>query len=834
MSSIFSFIIWYLVITILGWITFPITYRLLPGLPDRGYSLTRALGLLLWGSIFWQFTSFGILQNNLGGVLLALFILVIISIWAVGGIQIKAFLKWMKSNKVLVLMSELVFMAAFSACAFIRAANPNIVGTEKPMELAFINAILRSPTFPPSDPWFSGYAISYYYFGYIMVSVLIRLTGIESGIGYNLAIGVWFAMTALGAYGLIFNLLKVWRSRSSSRSVHGIYTLPILGPIFILIVSNLEGILDVLHSLGLFWHTDAANMMQTSTFWHWLNIAELSTPPPQPYSFLPTRPGGVVWWRASRVVQDFKFNNSSIEIIDEFPFFSYLLGDLHPHVLAMPFALLAIALALNLFLVGGGGHFNLWKLRIPLGKPFFFLTVVTLGGLAFINTWDFPIYLLLFCGTYVFSQYLREGWRWLLIGEFIYLTLIMGIASVLSYFMFYIGFQSQAGGILPSVIFSTRGVHFWVMFAPLLLPILIFLFYQWKKRKDRAIIHRTLGITMILLVDLLVLSFLYGAIISLLPKFTYLFNDIQGAGVEGIDNLLLAAFLDRLREPGTWITLGTILAFVLALLHQKTEVKIATQSEPAPMQIYLPENDHVFVYLLILLGALITLFPEYFYLRDQFGNRMNTIFKFYSAAWIIWGLAASYSAALLLNNLQKIWKRIFQVCLLSLLAISFVYPIWGLWTKTNGFQPSTGLTLDGNAYLTKYDPDKMAAITWLLTTPYGVVAEAVGGQYSDYGWVSEHTGLPAVLGWPGHESEWGRHNGELEKRADDLSLLYQTNDWKTAQTIIQTYNIKYIMVSDLERSAYQINDLRYKQNLFIGFQQGYVTVYEIADSSILE
>ena len=127
--------------------------------------------------------------------------------------------------------------------------------------------------------------------------------------------------------------------------------LPILGPIFVLIVSNFEGFLDVLHGAGAFWQRAADGSLQ-SGFWKWLDITEL-TQPPQAFSqfpWLPTRPGGIVWWQASRVVLDRTYDLQPREIIDEFPFFSYLLGDLHPHVLAMPFALLIIGLALNLYL----------------------------------------------------------------------------------------------------------------------------------------------------------------------------------------------------------------------------------------------------------------------------------------------------------------------------------------------------------------------------------------------------------------------------------------------------------------------------------------------------
>jgi len=101
-----------------------------------------------------------------------------------------------------------LFLVAFAAWAVVRAANPEAVGTEKPMELAFINAILRSPNFPPHDPWLSGYAISYYYFGYVIIAMLAKFTGTAGGIAFNLGISLIFALSACGAFGLVYNLFE--------------------------------------------------------------------------------------------------------------------------------------------------------------------------------------------------------------------------------------------------------------------------------------------------------------------------------------------------------------------------------------------------------------------------------------------------------------------------------------------------------------------------------------------------------------------------------------------------------------------------------------------------
>ncbi|HZD56797.1 MAG TPA: DUF2298 domain-containing protein, partial [Anaerolineales bacterium] len=141
--------LWYLSISLVGIAVFPLSFRLLPGLPDRGYAFSRALGLLSWGYIFWLFTSLQILRNNPGGLLLAFGIILALSYWAARGISRQEILVWWREQKKLVIGVELLFLFAFGAWAFVRSANPEIQFTEKPMELAFINAILHSPTFPP-------------------------------------------------------------------------------------------------------------------------------------------------------------------------------------------------------------------------------------------------------------------------------------------------------------------------------------------------------------------------------------------------------------------------------------------------------------------------------------------------------------------------------------------------------------------------------------------------------------------------------------------------------------------------------------------------------------
>jgi YYY domain-containing protein len=476
-SDVLSFILWYLVISALGWITFPLTFRFFPKLASKGYAVSKPLGLLVWGFIFWLLCTLGVLQNNLGGQILALIVLAGISAFALlkgGGAEITT---WIKTNWKSIVTIEGVFLVFFVCWAVVRAANPEITATEKPMELAFINSILRSPTYPPQDPWLSGYAISYYYFGYVLVAMLIRVTGVISGVGYNLAAALWFALTAIAAFGMVFDIIAFWK-RGQEGSETNLYSEAakavarlsgILGSLFVLVVSNIEGLLEILSGAGIFWSKGADGTF-TSKFWSWLDILDLNAHEAKPLSDYLGRFWG--WWRGSRVLQDYKFSGVRVEIIDEFPFFSYLLSDLHPHVLAMPFDLLAMAIALNLFIAGSEKIRSGWSPLDWFKRWEFWLTALVLGSMAFLNTWDFPIYVGLYCLVLIYIRVNQEGWSGKRIGEFLLSGLIYGVTGIALFLPFFLAFKSQAGGFLPSMEFVTRGVHFWVMFSPLLIPIL--------------------------------------------------------------------------------------------------------------------------------------------------------------------------------------------------------------------------------------------------------------------------------------------------------------------------------------------------------------------------
>ena len=875
---------WYAFSLVLAVVNLPLAYAAMRKLPSRGIFLLRPLGLLLWGTIFWWLTSIQLLRNDLASQVTAFFVLAGINLLVLSKIDRERFFAWIKENKNLLIRAELIFLVGFVLMAVVRAANPEIINTEKFMEMAFINAILKSPGFPPMDPWLSGYSISYYYFGYLLSAMLIRITGVTSSVGYNLVAAFWFGMTAVGAYGILWDLLSLREQGTKSKPAMVFLSkhkamLALLAPLMILVMGNWFSGLDMLH----------ARSVLPENAWAQLDIPEL-TREPNALTIKPQR-GGWSWWQASRVVQDRTLDGRAVEVIDEFPAFTYLLADIHPHMLSMPLVLLAIAQALNAFMGGWEGCVRLGRLVVPASGLTIVLGVFTLGGIAFMNTWDFPFYLLLMGAAFMLYRARTSGWSNKRFWELVGFGVVGGVLSIVAYLPFYLSFSSQAGGVIPSLAFFTKGKYFWIMFGPLLLPIFGFLVSK-VRRISKLSLKSGLWVTLSVLLVLFIFGWVLGFAGTQIEMTKDLLLGLHGAGSAG--ELLMDSLLNRLVAPGTWITLFLLIWIALSLLFEKVS---ASQTEKGGTdtdssgQLMLA-NPSVFVLLMVLLGGILALVPEFIYLRDQFGWRMNTIFKFYFQAWILWSLAGAYglirlfeprtdsktqdrwwivalvSAGLLagtvvlsdlgaqklgnygtsildylmllpvliaiawltVNAWRKDWKKVMGVIAVFGVLVGMAFPLIEGWNKTNGFNPTRGFSLDGKRDFYISAADEMKAAEWLANAPVGVMTEAIsdtGGSYTTYNSISTFSGMPTVLGWVGHEAQWRGGYEEIGSRQADVKELYSSSKWERAQAIIDMYNIRYIVLGNTENSTYQVDQGKFEEHLEKVFDSQTVDIYEV-------
>lgn len=792
---------WWLVLQALGLLALPLTTWLLSQLPERGYSFARPVGLLLTGYGAWLLSMLNLAPFSGWLLMLAALGWGGLGLRLQGRAGLRALGRWARGHWRWIVFQETLLALGIATGLWLRwhqfwgtGAAINI--TEQPMDLTLLTGILTSPQFPPHDPWLAGYAINYYYLGYLLIAVLTRLTGLPASVGYTLGLATIFALTAGGVAGLVRNLVDATACRAAAddrppatpapdgpRAASALrWIAPLLGVVFVLIIGNQGAALQLLTG------SVKAVALPPSQLWQAVvnglgarQALDLGPAFPAQHFDGDRRlvPGAVTqdfafgWW-PSRMVWDRLIRaDGSREItyaITEFPFFSFLLGDLHPHVLALPWTLLAIATALNLVLCSsapslGGRHG--W---LRLG-----LTGIVLGGLYAINSWDLPTYLLLYLGalTLLYAR-LAGGLQRVFWAHWLQNAAATVVASYLAYLPFHLSFVAPTPGFPLGLAPARTDVHEFVAIFGLFAVLLVALALHSSAAPRPWLAG---GWLMIAVAGCLLLGALIGwPLFGLLPLAIW----------------LIALALARRDQPA--------LAFALWLGA---------------------------------LGALVVWGVDLVYLRDSYGSRLNTIFKFYYQVWLLWGCLAAYAVALLLRHPR--WSAALWIApTLLLLTGGLVYP---LVAPADDPPPPT---LDGLAYLQQSAPDEAAAIDWLRanTAPDARVLQAPGIAYrADTARYATATGRPTLIGWTQHERLWRggqpEVSAQVDRREQDTITIYTTADAHLARELLQRYDVRYVVVGPQEQrliAEHQASPAalaKFATFMTPVFRQGSVTIFAL-------
>ena len=747
---------WWFILSLLGWLGWPLAFGLFGHLRGRGYAYSRALGLLLLTYVYWLLGVIGLLPNTAGALRLVAACLASLGTvsWLVRRRQLMACLK---SEWRHVLTVELLFAAMLALYAAHKAYDPAINHTEEPMDFAMLNGILRSVRMPPQDPWLSGHTISYYYLGYLLVAVMARLASVAPGIAYNLGLAQTLALTAVGAYGAIYGLAQIGLRPTGERRSLG--WLSAGGAVIIALGSNLEGPLELLRSLGL----------GSDRFYAWFRVPGLAET---------TAAGAVLpegrwwWWRASRIISDQSYLGKTPTVITEFPGFSFVLGDLHPHVMALPYAVLAIALASELYSRGRVGRSTGWR-RLA----WWLVAAWALGALGFLNSWDLPTYLVLAMLTYALGTWrlLRSQRAWL--GQSLLGCGILMVLSLLPYLPFYAALQSQAQGIGLVYYSKTPLRHYGLVLGVWLLPILSDL---WGEVRPRITMRRFLVI--------------WGAIATLPWVVTAL---LGGAG-----RLLLG--LGSLAVGGPWLLMlqsASLTALLVVIWPQDR----APDPESPAGQLPRADSPETVSHLLALVGIGLTYGTEFLYVQDLFGTRTNTVFKVYYQAWVLLGIGAVLATKRLWH--RGGWRRAVACLSLTLFLAALYYPAAAAYTRADGYTGARAL--DGTAHLLDSSTGEAAAVRWLNEHALGgeVVIAAYGDEFdASTSRLSAWTGVPTVLGWPGHEEQWRGDDQEVLKRMQDIDAIYGTEEEQELLRLAKKYSATHLYVGPHERTKYGLDE----------------------------
>ena len=431
---------WLVVMQLMALAILPVALAVFRPLPDRGYLLAKLLGILVVSLVAWMLASLQWMAFSFGAVLVGIGTVALVSC-VVLVFTWSSFWSFVRERWRVIAICELVFIVAFLAFVAVRMANPDLwhqwQGGEKPMDTAYLNAVLKSSFMPPYDPWYAGGYLNYYYWGQFIVASFIHMTGIDTAVAVNLAVPMFFALTVGGAFSVVYNLAEGARARLPRRQARagpgdvpeknqkGFAWSPVLAGVaaalFVTVIGNLDGAIQSLEILLRLFATVIEKLYDVIRGSEsLLQMFPLSEPL-----------GEFNFWRSSRMMPPDPPGHE----ITEFPFFTFLFADLHAHLMAMPFTVLVVGAALAVVLRARGSERGSGRLA---GMGWGMTDVaqvavlgVAVGALRPLNTWDYPTYLLLSMAAVLLAGVLRNGGLNLL---------VMVEAAVKGMLIFLIGF----------------------------------------------------------------------------------------------------------------------------------------------------------------------------------------------------------------------------------------------------------------------------------------------------------------------------------------------------------------------------------------------------------
>lgn len=795
-TTVVPWLWWLLACEIIALASFVLLQRWLQGLPDRGLALSKTFGLVLVAWLIWLAASVGVLSFNRAGLLVIVGPLVLIAgvvVWwqRAHWAQLWQQYRWMW------LTTQGIFWLAFAAFVMIRAANPDLWhparGGEKPMDVAFLTAVVRSPSFPPYDPWFAGGMLNYYYFGFVMVGVLVHLTGIAPSTAYNLAVPLLFALTAVGVWGVAL-ALQGWQGQVAAVRWRDWWHR--------IRATNQRKVVGAL--LAALLVTVAGNWAQALWFMPGSARDGQTCEAGDSYAAVAGCFGRPEWafWDATRVVSI----KTGDGVINEFPFFTFLFADLHAHMIGLPLLVAALGVMTALMRQPKSApHWRaLWGQRTGL--------VVGLGllsGVAYAtNTWDYPtilglalltLLLLAWRDRQMNPQYSTEYGLPLAIGGVLASAALASWPFTRAFASDYTGFEAWTGMQTPTaLLLEISGL--W-LYAALSAGAVLMVRLRWLTARSAGFAA-------------LAVAGVWGlAAVSEIPA---LYLEVVTIALVGA---LLVALLTRAWPVFDWHAQWSQWRTPAVQLELPTFADLERRPQARPVPVAL---ETLFVLVLVLAVVGISALTEVLVAKGDIG-RMNSVFKFGMQVWVFGGLTAGI---LLPWVWQRLWTFALNVQLLwrvlTIVAVSmaFVYPVTATPARIGErYDGEAGLSLNGESFLRSPNAtwgengvnftfnEDADAIDWIRANVHGtpILLEAHAEAYRWSARMATYTGLPTILGWPWHETQQrsvADVGPVLAARQAAIQRWYSGGDPATVLREIQTYGIEYVYVGQMERALY--------------------------------
>ena len=661
------------------------------------------------------------------------------------------------------------------------------------MDYAYFNSVLAAESLPPADPWFSGGRLNYYYFGWMLVGVLAKLSRATPAVAYNLALASWFAMTATSAFSLAWNICAFSTRLSEKRRAW-------LAGSAALVAAVLLGNLDLPRAL-------APNLRAVAALG-----SGLPTTPETLFSALTER--SERWlWAPSRTVGE---RLGTSQEINEFPAFSFLYGDLHPHLLAFPLQLLLLTALFGL-IVRRFPVMPVSPVRSSWARSLgqIVAIAVALAALRASNSWDWPLYLGLSClvclvGTWDFSAEVRlpgvalHGRRWVIAG--LVFLLLVGLQSLValpfsSYFVtgpLHIHLFTGK----PTALSAWCAIQGWFLIA--------IVAWCWQLSRDTSVVSTCLPTAVEAILRIILSSgLIYTGLVSGAILYTRS-GEIPAIGVQ-----------------------VALLAWIAILLGR-----------------FVNERRRAIGLAMALAGFGLALMVEIVVVGDDIG-RMNTFFKFHLQSWVLLSISSGLALSDLLNGrLRNLSGRIFVALFVPSTVIAMAYlPLATYGRMHTRFNSTLPLTLDGEAFLAHavYEingvridlADDYKMIRWLRehAASDDVLLEAHLPEYRWGSRMSVFTGRPTLLGYRHHQSQQRplpALREAIELRQQNIRAIYESANAIQTAKMLRHYGVRFVIVGGVERATYSprglatLESLAQDGRIAVVFRSGNDVIYRLA------
>ncbi len=822
---------WSLILDLFGLITYPLACYIFKDSGSGGFFLGKVIGISGVSLIVWTLTYCRIFRFNV------VFVIIAAALLAVACYIPKPFtgamVKRISADGTIerIVCEETVFAIVFVYLCYFKGILPDINGQEKFMDYGFIMSMLRNPSLPAGDMWLSGYSINYYYFGQFMYALIIKVSGIRPSIGYNVAMCSSIAIPFAMSYSIGCYLIETARKNGMKCIKYGEQISGLLTGCAVMLFGNS-------HS----WFYDE-NSIGNDLLKSWKRFRSFGIDVGRTDGFFyPDSTRYIGYNPDSALIEGIP--NGADRTIEEFPFYSYLIGDLHAHVVSTMIVLLIMAICIAF--VSRSSSLPLAE-RLPKSDFSVFTEVKE----------DMRI------------SYIKHMIASVITPEIIICALLLGCAQMTNYwdFLIYFIFCSMA-----LIVASTlRSEHFAnimgiVSFVAVMAGTLII----YLKCGDRPVIHIALQAVILVLAGFIMIhfpsalsrtstgmSFLFTVSHIVALPFNLNFDMISNSIAKCVNH---SSPFQLFILWGTHVVI-TVTFFVFTVIFKnykysagKTQDKVVgadriASYDPNPVRRFLMNRNatDIFVCGMIVTGLIMLIAPEIFYVRDIYTGgylRANTMFKFTYAGFIILSVAMIYSVIRLFwivgkNGKYSTVSFFISIFFCFLLFIPAHYTLTALKQRCGDLSRNNFKTLDGTAYTVNYSSQNtgtvesgnlseyMDAVNWFNTSVPGphIILESYGESYTDYNIVSAYTGLQTVCGWQTHEWLW-RFHGIVDPETDllvsdpeydvwdlyltpryyDIATVYTDPDPNVVRSVLDKYGVEYVIIGDMERNRFHTDN----------------------------